>query len=97
MFKVISLILCFGFIVHVTAQNTLPSIKATSSKVDIRVGDDYFLKGGWQLEPNKKPDIFSIGSKWLYDAKKVSFITDVDSLSFNVQPGHKYDFVIMLN
>jgi len=97
MFKVILLILCFGFIIHVTAQSTLPSIKATSTKVDIRVGNDYFSKGGWQLEPNKNPDIFFIGSKWLYDTKKVSFITDIDSLSFNAQPGHKYDFVIMLN
>lgn len=97
MYKVISLILCFGFIANVTAQKTLPSIKATSSQVDIRVGSDYFLKGGWILEPDKKPDIFSIGSKWPYDTKKVTLITDIDSISFDVQPDHKYDFVIMLN
>jgi hypothetical membrane protein len=75
----------------------LPTIKATSASVDIRVGNDYFSKGGWILDPQKKPDVFSIGSQWPYDYKKVTFITDVDSISFAVQPGRTYDFVILLN
>jgi hypothetical protein len=45
----------------------------------------------------KKPDVFSIGSQWPYRFKKVAFSTDVNSISFNVQPGRKYDFVILLN
>jgi hypothetical membrane protein len=65
--------------------------------VDIRVGDDYFAKGGWQLEPSKKPDVFSIGSKWVYKTKRVSFITDIDSISFDAAPGNKYNFIILLN
>jgi hypothetical membrane protein len=78
-------------------QDTLPSIKATSEKVDIRVGNEYFAKGGWALNPNKKPDIFSIGSKWVYEEKKVTFTTNIDSISFNVKPGNKYNFIIILN
>jgi Protein of unknown function (DUF998) len=47
------------------------------------------------LEPKKNPDIFSIGSKWPYKSKRVTFITDIDSISFDVQPGNKYDFLIL--
>jgi hypothetical membrane protein len=78
-------------------QDTLPAIKATSEKVDIRVGNEYFIKGGWALNPNKKPDVFSIGSKWAYEEKKVTFTTNIDSLSINVKPGNKYNFIIILN
>ena len=81
----------------INAQENLPTIKSSSEKVDIRVGNDYFSKGGWHLNPNAKPDVFSIGSKWNYTSKKVSFITDLDSISFNVQPNTKHDFVILLN
>lgn len=79
------------------AQENLPTIKADSLKVDIRVDEDYFVKGGWTLDSTKKPDIFSIGSKWLYDSKKVTFITDIDSISVNIQPNSKYNFIILLN
>ena len=78
------------------AQDSLPTIKATSDKVDFKVGDDFFAKG-WILEPDKKPDVFSVGSKWLYNTKKITFTTDIDSISFNVQPGKKYNFIIVLN
>jgi hypothetical membrane protein len=82
---------------NIFGQNSLPTIKATSEIVDVRVGTDYFSKGGWHLQPEIKPDIFSIGSKWIYDRKKVTFITNLDSISFDVQPGQKYDFIILLN
>lgn len=82
---------------QILAQKSLPTIKAKSTVIDIKVGDDYFAKGGWKLEPAKNPDVFSIGSKWWYDTKKITFITDLDSISFNVQPAHMYDFVILLN
>jgi hypothetical membrane protein len=81
---------------NIWAQENLPTIKANSTSVDIRVDDDYFAKGGWTLDPTKKPDIFSIGSKWLYETKKITFITDTDSVSFNVQPNSKYNFIILL-
>lgn len=78
------------------AQGQLPTIRSNSSTLDVKIGDDYFAKGGWFLEPQKKPDVLSIGSKWPYDHKKVSFVTDVDSISFDVQPGKDYDFIILL-
>ncbi len=94
--RLLLLIACIFFLQAITAQD-IPVIKANSSKADIRVGDEFFAKGGWTLDPAKKPDVFSIGSKWHYDSKKVSFITDIDSISFNVAPGKKYDFIILLD
>jgi hypothetical membrane protein len=89
------ILLLFSISLLTNAQQNLPTIKATSDRVDVRVGDDYFSKGGWVLEPARDPDVFSIGSKWPYKAKKVSFITDIDSISFLVDPGNKYDFIIL--
>jgi hypothetical membrane protein len=79
------------------SQQNFPTIKADSLKVDIRVDEDYFVKAGWTLDSTKKPDIFSIGSKWPYNSKKVTFITDIDSISINIQPNSKYNFIILLN
>ncbi|MEO6230870.1 MAG: DUF998 domain-containing protein [Ferruginibacter sp.] len=93
--KVLLTIFFVGFSLSTMAQQQLPTISANSEKVDIRVGDDYFSKGGWILEPAKNPDIFSIGSKWHYESKRVTFITDIDSISFNVQPGNTYNFIIL--
>ena len=78
-------------------KENLPIIKATSSIVDIKIDSDCYIKGGWILDPSKKPDVFSIGSKWLYDTKKVSFITDIDSISFDIRPDSKFDFIVLLN
>ena len=95
--KKLLLFLFLFFGQKIFSQENLPTIKADSLKVDIRVDDDYFVKGGWTLDPTKKPDIFSIGSKWLYDSKKVTFITDIDSISVNIQPNGIYNFIILLN
>jgi len=86
---------CCGYIT--SAQTTPRTIRATDIWVDIRVGDDFFMKHGWRLEPMKDPDVFSIGSKWPYQHKRVSFITDIDSISFDVRPGSHYDFIVLLN
>jgi hypothetical membrane protein len=95
--KYFALFLFLFAIVACQAQEIPTTIKATSTVVDIRVDNDYFVKGGWILDATKKPDIFSIGSKWLYETKKVTFITDIDSISFNAKPGYKYNFIILLN
>lgn len=88
----------FSFCV-LSSQGPIPLevIHASSEKVDIRVGPDYYAKEAWHLDSSVKPDIFRIGSKWNYESLEVSFITDLDSITFNVKPGNKYDFVIMLN
>jgi hypothetical protein len=73
------------------AQN-LPVIRATSPSVDIRDGA-IMSAGVWKISPETRPDIYRTTSK----GKKVTFYTDIDSISFLVKPGGKYDFVILLN
>jgi hypothetical membrane protein len=95
--KIIFLFLCLFINKAIPAQTSLPTIRATSKQLDIRVGNDFYAKGGWILDPDKKPDVFSIGSHWFYNSMRVAFITDIDSISLNVQPGHSYDFIVLLN
>jgi hypothetical membrane protein len=78
-------------------QDSLRTIKSTSDKISLRIGDELFLKDGWILEPSKNPDVYVINSKWLYKTKDVTFITDIDSLTFKVKAGNNYNFIILLN
>ncbi|WP_173003201.1 aspartyl protease family protein [Chitinophaga sp. SYP-B3965] len=72
----------------------LPIIKATSTSVNIKDGD-LFRKGIWDLSPSTRPDRFyPIGPK---RERKMTFYTDIDSISFQVKPGNTYDFIILLN
>lgn len=74
------------------ARQQLPLIKATSKKVDIRDGN-IFKKATWTISPELKPDIYETTNK----NKKVTFYTDIDSISFIVKPNEKYNFIILLN
>jgi len=74
------------------AQVNLPTIKATSKKVDVRDGDN-FMKGDWNITPEAKPDIYTTSSK----GKKVTFYTDLDSISVRITTTTKFDFIILLN
>lgn len=76
----------------VFGQTNLPIIKASSIKVDIRDGET-FKKGSWNITPKLKPDIYTTENK----NKKVTFYTDLDSISFIIKPNVQYDFVILLN
>ncbi len=70
----------------------LPVIRATSRTVNIREGDR-LDPIGWIITPEIRPDIYKTNSK----SKKVTFYTDIDSISFLVKPDGKYGFVILLN
>jgi len=88
--KLSLIILLCGQIVF--AQHKIPVIKATSINVDIR--DGYiFKKGSWNISPELKPDIYETTNK----NKKVTFYTDIDSISFIIKPNKKYNFIILLN
>ena len=73
------------------AQNKVSVIKASSILVDIRDGDN-FNKGAWKIAPAANPDIYKTSSK------SVTFYTDIDSISFEIDPKvGTYNFVILLN
>jgi hypothetical protein len=72
------------------AQKKLPIIKANSTSVDIK-DDNQLRKNAWRIVPEEKLDIYTTS------AKKVTFYTDIDSISFKIDPKKNYDFIILLN
>ena len=88
------IVVIISFIQPLYAQQELPVIKATSKTVDVKDGDVY-QKGIWNLSPENKPDIYF--ALELVHEKKISFYTDIDSISFNIIPDSNYNFIILLN
>lgn len=76
----------------VIAQQKIPIIRATSKIVDIRDGDK-FSKASWTISPELKPDIYITSNK----NTNITFYTDLDSITFNVNPNEKHTFIILLN
>ncbi len=72
------------------AQKKLPIIKANSTIVDIKE-DNKTQKSAWRIVPEEKLDVYTTS------AKKVTFYTDIDSISFKIKPKKQYDFIILLN
>lgn len=75
------------------AQRPLPVIHSDTTIVSIRDGTN-FRKDAWQLSPQTRPDVYE-AELTAGQAQRVTFITDVDSISFDVESGHKYDFIIV--
>jgi len=63
----------------------MKSIRANSDLINIR---EVYEKR-WLIEPAVKPDVFTTQSK------KVTFITDLDSIHFDIESNKTYDFVIL--
>ena len=76
------------------AQSMHPLIRATDKTVNIKDGT-IFQKAIWTLSPDVKPDVYYALSP--DTSHKVTFYTDIDSISFIVNPGDTYDFFILLN
>jgi len=75
-----------------SAQNNLPLIYANSTSVDILEGGK-IKKEAWTISPDIKPDIYITE----ISNNKITFYTDIDSISFNVSTNGVYDFIIVLN
>jgi hypothetical protein len=91
--KLLPVFLAILFVaVTAVAQDKLPVIRSNSSTVSIQEGSE-LKKHVWLLVPEMKPDIYEAQLK---DGKavRVTFITDLESISFWVEEGKKYDFII---
>lgn len=89
--KLVLLLLLTSIFQLILAQTTLPVIRANSKTVDIKEGDK-LIKGVWNISPEIKPDIY------IASEKKVTFYTDLDSITFNSKDGiDTYNFIILLN
>jgi len=88
--KLFIILILFTFAAN--AQSDLPTIKSNADIVSIQDGET-LKKNSWTLAPEAKPDVYEAE---LIDGKphKVTFITDLDSISFEVEEGKKYDFII---
>ena len=75
----------------IKAQKKIITINANSKQVDIRE-DKRLFKKVWTISPEIKPDIH------LTESKKVTFYTDIDSITANINPKDSvFNFVILLN
>ncbi len=91
--KLIAIIFLSLFFLQLSiAQESIPTIRSNKQEVLLKFNKDSIV---WRIEPQKNPDIFYIGSS--LESKQVWFITDVDSLYFNIEAGKKYDFIVQYN
>jgi len=91
--KQITLILFLGFYHFSFSQNTLTVITATKNQAKIFVGDN--PAKDWGISPDVKPDVFTTGK--LAGPATIRFKTDSDSIVFNLKPGQRKDFIVLLN
>lgn len=74
------------------AQQRPKIIRASSTSVDIRDDNYPIRKNAWTVVPAEKLDVY------VTSAKKVTFITDQESVVFNIDPNvGQYDFIILVN
>lgn len=88
--KILTLLFAILVVQTVLAQKKLPIIKANSTSVDIK-DDNNLRKNAWRIVPEEKLDVYTTS------AKKVTFYTDIDSISFKIDPKKQYDFIILVN
>lgn len=77
------------------AQQNIPIIKATSKKIAIRDGNQGITKYWSHLSTTLKPVVYDISK--INSNRKLTFYTDIDSVSFNIKPNSKYPFKVVLN
>jgi hypothetical protein len=77
------------------AQQNLPLIKANSNKISIKDGDEPITKYWDYLTTAIKPVVYNVSK--FNKKRKLTFYTDTDSISFEISPGEKYDFKVLLN
>jgi len=73
-------------------KQNLPVLKSNANKLSIRENNK-LSKDSWTIDFNLNPDIY-ITQK---PNSKITFYSDIDSISFVVEKGEKYDFVVLLN
>ncbi len=76
------------------ALQNLPVIRANSKNVEISDGLNY-KSDFWVIFPETKPDIYYLDLP--RKATRLKFITDIDSISFNMKFGEVKDFIVLLD
>jgi hypothetical protein len=79
---------------NASVADDLPSVRAGSTRVDVEDGGR-LLRDIWNISPETALDVYH--ARRLPGERRVTFRTDIDSISFDVQPGQHYDFEVVLN
>lgn len=74
------------------AQEKLPVINSSKEVISIRDGLQ-LKENGWRLAPEAKPDVYE-AELINGEPHDVTFITEADSITFKVEEGKKYDFIV---
>ncbi len=87
------ILLLFGQICF--AQQKMPLIKANSKRIAIKDGEQPVTKYWDYLSTTIKPVVYNISKN--NQKRKLTFYTDIDSISLDISPNKKYDFKVLLN
>jgi len=88
-FTVISISLAVFGQTNLPNLSKMKTIRAKSDTVSIRDGNKFY-QNAWRISPETKPDVYETTNK------KVTFITDLDSITFKTERNKTYDFVILM-
>jgi len=75
------------------AQGPLPVLRSNATTIDVEDGG-LLREDHWVVLPDVPLDVYH--ARRSSASKRVTFRSDVDSLSFDVEPGREYDFVVLL-
>ncbi len=76
-------------------KDTVAIIEASNNKASLRVGE-VLKENSWTISPDVNPDIWWVEVKEDENVK-ATFITDLDSISFNLKSNESKDFIVLLN
>jgi hypothetical protein len=76
-------------------SNSLPYlIFSNTNQAKIKVGEK--IATNWGIDPKIKPDIYEVACKGTARTK-VQYITDIDSITYNIAEGEIINFLVVLN
>lgn len=85
-------LLCLCFQQLTLAQ--IPILKANSKVLSIKDGEQ-MRKDYWTVSPDIKLDVYQANKT--HQTKLVTYFSDIDSISFEINPHDQYDFLVLVN
>lgn len=76
-----------------SARDGTVVLRANSALVDVQDGQ-FFLKGGWVADPTLPLDVYD--ARRSDGVRRITLTSDVEAVSFDVEPGRVYDFDVVL-
>ena len=88
-------IFCISYKIS-SSQQKLPILQSDSTSVNVKI--DGNIVAVWNIDPDTKPwiepDVFKIERS--FKERKVTYLSNRDSLSFVIRPGEKYYFTMVI-